>query len=389
VSKGNQRCCDPSFPASLPAFIFLFLWTMLCVSILLSASPTVKRLPVCVVTSKTCLPRIAQVSRSKNFLSRWRARPANSNYSSSANMAPPDVSASVTPLPRHGKRRRLVEDVAAGRTSLGPGPANAGDPVGNKEGASHAGMATFPLGLAKGFESAELRLMEATPEVLDALGQGANLRVVGDGLEHPAALVTETATFEMCRVETSNLLLLFPPIEKVGDIGTAAGNVSFHYELKRSKPKQQLLRQLLGEGRVWSLDELETRVQGSRAEVLALLRQMNALQVDGAGKRWRAVSEEKEVSPILDRLLTELMARGKSLEGVAEEDCVALLVRAYPRVCHCTAFQRTLSPPKMLTPVCDPILPPPLRKLSAGRGDSVGSALSQGVWRSPLASRAG
>jgi hypothetical protein len=35
---------------------------MLCVSILLSASPTIKRLPVCFVTSKTFLPRIAQVS---------------------------------------------------------------------------------------------------------------------------------------------------------------------------------------------------------------------------------------------------------------------------------------------------------------------------------------
>jgi len=159
------------------------------------------------------------------------------------------------------------------------------------------------------------------------LTQGQILRVVGESREQSAALVTENATFELCRVETSNMLVLVPPVEAGADIATAAGNASFHYELKRSKPKQQLLRQLLGEGRVWSLDELETRVQGSRVEVLALLRQMNALEVDDDGQSWRAVSEQKEVSPTLDRLLTELIAAGKSLEGVEEEDCLRLLVR--------------------------------------------------------------
>eukprot|EP00624_Nannochloropsis_granulata_P007173 evm.model.NODE_661_length_26737_cov_29.280697.9 len=167
--------------------------------------------------------------------------------------------------------------------------------------------------------------MEAPPEILAALTQRQTLRVVGESRDQSAALVTENATFELCRVETSNMLLLVPPVEAGATIATAAGNASFHYELKRGKPKQQLLRQLLGEGRVWSLDELETRVQGSRVEVLALLRQMNALEVDGDGQKWRAVSEEEEVSPTLDRLLTELISAGKSLEGVDEEECLRML----------------------------------------------------------------
>jgi hypothetical protein len=197
---------------------------------------------------------------------------------------------------------------------------------------------TFPLGLEAGFESADLRLMEAPPEVLAALTQGQTLRVVGESREQSAALVTESATFELCRVETSNMLLLVPPVEAGATIATAAGKASFHYELKRSKPKQQLLRQLLGEGRVWSLDELETRVQGSRVEVLALLRQMNALEVNDDGQSWRAVSEEKEVSPTLDRLLTELIAAGKSLEGVEEEECLRLLVRFVPALSFLPSF---------------------------------------------------
>ena len=238
-------------------------------------------------------------------------------------MAPPDPTTSTAPNPSSSsKRRRLLQDAVAEAAASAATVMVEGNDTSNP-----TATLTFPLGLEAGFESADLRLMEAPPEVLAALTQGQTLRVVGESREQSAALVTENATFELCRVETSNMLLLVPPVEAGAAIATAAGNASFHYELKRSKPKQQLLRQLLGEGRVWSLDELETRVQGSRVEVLALLRQMNALEVDDDGQSWRAVSEEKEVSPTLDRLLTELMAAGKSLEGVEEEDCLRLLVR--------------------------------------------------------------
>ncbi len=240
-------------------------------------------------------------------------------------MAPPDqptTTTTTTGSSSKGPRRDLLQEAVAAALVAGPSAAEEGG--GNNAEAS----ATFPLGLEKGFESADLRLMEAPPEVLAALAQGQTLRVVGEALDQPAALVTEDATFELCRVETSNMLLLVPPLEPGASMGVAAGNASFHWELKRSKPKQQLLRQLLRESRVWSLEELETHVQGSRSEVMALLRQMNALEVDGEG--WRAVDDEKEVSPTLDRLLTELIAAGKSLECVAEDECLQMLSDVEP-----------------------------------------------------------
>lgn len=80
-------------------------------------------------------------------------------------------------------------------------------------------------------------------------------------------------------------------------------------QLKRSKPKVEALKRLLAsqqpgeEGKAWTLAELEQRAQGSQAEVLALLKGMNALEV-GPGL-WRAV-EEGKVNPTLDRLLNEV-----------------------------------------------------------------------------------
>lgn len=93
---------------------------------------------------------------------------------------------------------------------------------------------------------------------------------------------------------------------------------SIFRQLKRSKPKVEALKRLLtassdGNGEVgdscskaWTIAELEQRVQGSQAEILKLLKGMNALEV--APGQWRAV-EEGRVNPTLDRLLTEVMTR--------------------------------------------------------------------------------
>lgn len=55
--------------------------------------------------------------------------------------------------------------------------------------------------------------------------------------------------------------------------------------------------------KAWTIAKLEQRVQGSPAEILKLLKGMNALEV--APGQWRAV-EEGRVNPTLDRLLTEV-----------------------------------------------------------------------------------
>lgn len=84
-------------------------------------------------------------------------------------------------------------------------------------------------------------------------------------------------------------------------------------QLKSSKPKVEALKRLLAASsneadgsKAWTIAELEQRVQGSPAEILKLLKGMNALEV--APGQWRAV-EEGRVNPTLDRLLTEVRTR--------------------------------------------------------------------------------
>lgn len=123
----------------------------------------------------------------------------------------------------------------------------------------------LPLLLEQGFESTEFRLLEAPSEVMEALEQGSryeresapfldryyydwvsshpstfptltSLRIVGRSREEPAALVTDTATFEICRVETSNMLLLVPPLvedKEKEEEGGVIGKVAYHYEVGR------------------------------------------------------------------------------------------------------------------------------------------------------------
>lgn len=72
---------------------------------------------------------------------------------------------------------------------------------------------------------------QAPPELLAALEAGQPLRLVGGGREQSAALVTGDATYELCRVETSNMLLLVPSLPAGTQEGAAVGNASFHYEV--------------------------------------------------------------------------------------------------------------------------------------------------------------
>ncbi len=147
-------------------------------------------------------------------------------------MAPPDPVATAT-TSQSKRRRLLLHD--AGKAAPPSLPQD--QQQGNNNGSSNAAAAGvglgLGLGLAEGFEAADLRLLEATPEILAALTQGGDggLRVVGCEENAAAALVTRDATFELCRVETSNMLLLVPPLLPGAAAAEAMGRAAFHYEV--------------------------------------------------------------------------------------------------------------------------------------------------------------
>lgn len=150
-------------------------------------------------------------------------------------MAPPDPIV-APPADNDGssssqsKRRRLLlheAGKASASASASQQPSSSNDTTTPQQG--------LGLVLAPGFESSDLRLLEATPEVVAALCGGSNsneVRVVGSEAGAAAALVTRDATFELCRVETSNMLLLVPPLAPGAAQGEAVGHAAFHYEVR-------------------------------------------------------------------------------------------------------------------------------------------------------------
>lgn len=68
-------------------------------------------------------------------------------------------------------------------------------------------------------------------------------------------------------------------------------------ELKR------LLAASAKEGNAWTLAHLEQACQGSQAEIVEMLEDMNA--IEEAPGCWRSV-DEAQVNPTLDRLLSEV-----------------------------------------------------------------------------------
>lgn len=72
------------------------------------------------------------------------------------------------------------------------------------------------------------------------------MRVVGSDKDQRAVLVTADNTYELCRVETSNMMLLLPPVAEPESEGLIVGNVGYHYEvslLPSSIALQIMLRQ--------------------------------------------------------------------------------------------------------------------------------------------------
>lgn len=62
------------------------------------------------------------------------------------------------------------------------------------------------------------------------------MRLVGSSRDQRAVLVTASSTYELCKVETSNMMLLVPPSRSDEDRATAIGNVGFHYEVSATPP---------------------------------------------------------------------------------------------------------------------------------------------------------
>lgn len=111
---------------------------------------------------------------------------------------------------------------------------------------------------------------------------GATALTVKSNGNDGAVLCTDTATFVMKKVETSNALLL---IDRSRDSSTVLASLDAYYECVKAQPSLQRLAQLLADAGVEgvALSQLRRRVPASDAELDLALRQLRALTTtDGA-----------------------------------------------------------------------------------------------------------
>ncbi|KAJ1447341.1 sister chromatid cohesion protein Dcc1 [Pelagophyceae sp. CCMP2097] len=155
-----------------------------------------------------------------------------------------------------------------------------------------------------------------------------------------AVLCTDSATFRVTKVETSNTLLLVD-----ADVAAANGapivaraGASFHYELKRESPDIDLAA-LLPAFPSRGMPEVDVlaSICASPAEARAALRCSGAVEIDGLYS-WATADQ---VFRSLDELINSIALREWSLEKVPVDACaedVAAHGGDGVLACHCLGF---------------------------------------------------
>lgn len=143
-------------------------------------------------------------------------------------------------------------------------------------------------------------------ELDDAERIGSSALTIKSNGSDGAVLCTDTATFVMKRVETSNALLL---IDRPRDAAAVVASLDAYYECVRAQPSLQRLAQLLAEAGAEgvALSQLRRRVPASDAELAGALKQLRALTVDesAADPRFFVLSPS-ETARLLQMAIAEL-----------------------------------------------------------------------------------
>eukprot|EP00884_Botryococcus_braunii_P022985 jgi/Botrbrau1/9370/Bobra.354_2s0025.1 len=204
----------------------------------------------------------------------------------------------------------------------------------------------------------DYRLLEVDEEVLQDIILS---RVVVKGRsEDEAVLCTESATYAVKSVETTNTVLLIG--DHAGNV-TSHGKASSHLELLRTAPRTHTLEALLqdatyddgdSEGqathspsasrkRGFTFQELLREVQASAEELRAALHERGAIELDGV---WRRV-EETYLGELLEVVLLTAVVQGWPFQALPCTDMATCLqADGYdPRIVqHCLMLHSTEEP---------------------------------------------
>lgn len=195
-----------------------------------------------------------------------------------------------------------------------------------KEVISHIKFATTFNRIAK------VHLFEANDELLEAIKENQDVKILGAAPESDAILCTRKNTFQIKKAETSNELLLVPPTEDPENDFTIENRNSFYYELSLADTSNKFnkLKEILrpteysglsGEGKYFNDDvfmtfsDLQNIIQTSELELRKAMVEQGVVMI---GEYTRLLSENtcREVST---DLIDTIIATGMSLDSVSEE----------------------------------------------------------------------
>ncbi|KAI9021100.1 sister chromatid cohesion protein Dcc1 [Hyaloraphidium curvatum] len=203
------------------------------------------------------------------------------------------------------------------------------------------------------FRSAEgpVHLLQLPPELVDIIESHSTIALRGDPKDE-AHLVAGNATFLLRSVQTSNTTILVAPVRghDVADTLFAPSDetdarygtlllTSSYIEVLPTAPKvarvKTLLEQVpyrgpdeeLEEAVGYSIAELQNRVQASDGEIEQVLRDMDAIAIEG---RWRVLDPEY-MQAVVAMIIDSAVADGLDLESLDLDQAVsASLDSGYP-----------------------------------------------------------
>ena len=195
--------------------------------------------------------------------------------------------------------------------------------------------------------NSELKLIELPPEIVASFEAGES--VVFRGRPNDSlVLCTNSKCYEVQQADTSNLILLSPDVvtadrlsglETKGDLVEAGVIGSFHetFEAKEFRPKYERVHFLLNKfplkdtdqnpsGNVYTFCDLLKESQASEQELLAYLRIIQALEVDG---NWYILEYPLRDS-ILNQVLNLIEEKDWNWLGFPRLSCLEILSSIFP-----------------------------------------------------------
>mmetsp|Transcript_7233 Transcript_7233/g.22756 ORF Transcript_7233/g.22756 Transcript_7233/m.22756 type:complete len:282 (-) Transcript_7233:1872-2717(-) len=175
-------------------------------------------------------------------------------------------------------------------------------------------------------KTSDCRLLELEQEIVSSLEQEQEVLFISNSATSNVVLCTQTETFKVTKVESSNAALLATGSLVGGEPGVVKSSVSFHWEARRINPRLDFGSSLptysvtdpSAASRAPNLKQLQASMQASITEIEAALQSSTVLINEFGGHFYL---HEAKLHQCLDQILMTLSLRGWSPSAIPLRAC--------------------------------------------------------------------